>query len=168
VQRSSISLAAAVVLAIAFSLAAGGDLRVGAAERPTVAAISQGLTCQCGCGLTVANCNHPTCSFSVPVREQIESMIGKGKSGPEIIGFYRAKFGEKVLSAPTTEGFNVLAWVMPFLAVALGGAFIFYTTNRWRDRPRPQAAGGSTRKPDPLQFDSELKRRLESELREGT
>jgi len=167
VRRSSINLAAALVLAIAFSIAIGGDLRVSAAERPTLAGTSQGLTCQCGCGLTVANCNMPTCGFSVPVREQIESMINKGKSGAEILGFYRAKFGEKVLSAPTTEGFNVLAWVMPFVAVALGGIFIFYTTNRWRDRPqRPKAASGSTGKAGPSQFDPELKRRLENELRE--
>jgi cytochrome c-type biogenesis protein CcmH/NrfF len=89
-------------LALVFSFALGGDLAVRAAERPTLAAISQGLTCQCGCGLTVANCNHPTCSFSVPVREQIEAMIGKGKSGTQIIAFYRQKYGEKILSAPTT------------------------------------------------------------------
>ena len=167
--RASINIAAVFVLAIAFSLVAGSDLRLRAAERPTLAGISQGLTCQCGCGLTVANCNHPTCSFSVPVRQQIESMISKGESGSQIIAFYRAKFGEKVLSAPTTEGFNILAWVMPFVAVALGGAFIFYTTTRWRDRPeRPRTASGSVAKADASQFDPELKRRLENELRERT
>ena len=166
--RASIGIVAVPVLAIAFSLAVGGDFRVGAAERPTLAGISQGLTCQCGCGLTVANCNHPTCSFSVPVREQIESMIGKGKSGSQIIGFYRAKFGEKVLSAPTTEGFNILAWVMPFVAVVLGGALIFYTTNRWHDLPAKRSSNGSTAKAGTPQFDPELKRRLENELRERT
>jgi len=164
VPRPSVSIAAVFALAIAFSFAAGGDFHAGAAERPTLAGISQGLTCQCGCGLTVANCNHPTCSFSVPVRAQIESMIAKGESGSQIIGFYRAKFGEKVLSAPTTEGFNILAWVMPFVAVVLGGALIFCTTNRWHDLP---AKSSPTRaKADTSQFDSELKRRLANELRE--
>ena len=113
-------------LALAFSFALGGDLAVRAAERPTLASISQGLTCQCGCGLTVANCNHPTCSFSVPVREQIESMIGKGESGAQIIAFYRNQYGEKVLSAPTTEGFNLVAWIAPFavFAAALLGTIL--------------------------------------------
>ena len=37
----------------------------------TVDDVSQGLTCQCGCGLTVANCNMPTCGFSVPMRGEI-------------------------------------------------------------------------------------------------
>ncbi|HKF28193.1 MAG TPA: cytochrome c-type biogenesis protein CcmH [Candidatus Binataceae bacterium] len=155
------------VLALLFSFALGGDLAVRAAERPTLATVSQGLTCQCGCGLTVANCNHPTCSFSVPVREQIESMIGKGESGAQIIAFYRQKYGEKVLSAPTTEGFNMVAWVMPFLVVALGGAVIVYTANRWRSLP---AARGTSAVQSPesgaAQFDAELKDRLAQEIRE--
>jgi cytochrome c-type biogenesis protein CcmH len=154
-------------LALVFSFALGGDLAVRAAEPPTLAAISQGLTCQCGCGLTVANCNHPTCSFSVPVREEIESMIGKGESGAQIIAFYRQKYGEKILSAPTTEGFNLVAWVMPFLVVVLGGAVIVYMANRWRSLP---AAGGAnvaaSSQPDAAQFDAELKNRLANEIRE--
>ena len=156
-------------LALVFSLVLGGDVALRAAERPTLAAISQGLTCQCGCGLTVANCNHPTCSFSVPVREQIESMIGQGKSGAQIIAFYRQKYGEKILSAPTTEGFNMVAWVMPFLVVVLGGAVIVYTANRWRSLP---AAGGTSAESRPEsdspQFDAELKDRLAHEIREHT
>jgi cytochrome c-type biogenesis protein CcmH len=154
-------------LALVFSLALGGDLTLCAAERPTLATISQGLTCQCGCGLTVANCNHPTCSFSVPVREQIESMIGKGESGAQIIAFYRQKYGEKILSAPTTEGFNLVAWVMPFLVVLLGGAVIVYSANRWRSRPTagdPSAAASP--QADGTQFDAELKHRLDHEIRE--
>jgi len=155
-------------LALVFSFALGGDLAGRAAERPTLATISQGLTCQCGCGLTVANCNHPTCSFSVPVREQIESMIGRGESGAQIIAFYREKYGEKVLSAPTTEGFNLVAWVMPFLVVVLGGAIIVYAANRWRSLPA--SAGGASVVPSPQsddpQFDAELKNRLAHEIRE--
>ena len=154
-------------LALVFSLVLGGDLALRAAERPTLAAISQGLTCQCGCGLTVANCNHPTCSFSVPVREQIESMIGKGESGAQIIAFYRNQYGEKVLSAPTTEGFNMVAWVMPFLVVVLGGGVIVYTANRWRSLPTPGGAGGApSTQADASQLDAELKQRLADEIRE--
>lgn len=154
-------------LALVFSFALGGDLGVRAAERPTLATISQALTCQCGCGLTVANCNHPTCSFSVPVREQIESMIGKGQSGAQIIAFYRQKYGEKVLSAPTTEGFNMLAWVMPFLVVVLGGGAIVYTARRWRSLPAPEG-GGALPSPqaEAPPFDVELKDRLAREIRE--
>lgn len=124
--------------------------------------VAEGLTCQCGCGLTVANCNHPQCEFSVPVREQIAAMIGRGMAGPEIIAFYRHKYGEKILSSPTAAGFNLLAWVMPFAAIAAGSAIIVVAASRWREKP-PSAP-----LPDPeaAVFDDELKRRLERDLKE--
>lgn len=168
VSESPFKAALLLALTVAFSLAIASDALVEATERPTLAGISQGLTCQCGCGLTVANCNHPTCSFSVPVREEIETMIGKGKSGPEIIAFYRQKFGEKVLSAPTTEGFNILAWLMPFAAVVLGGAFIVFTASRWRTKRTANAPKAQASKDSIKEFDSELRHRLEEELRERT
>jgi len=158
---------AVLVLALTLAITLAAAEAFSATERPTVAGISQSLTCQCGCGLTVANCNHPTCSFSVPVRGEIEAMIARGKSGNEIVAFYRMKYGEKVLSAPTTEGFNILAWVMPFVALLLGGAFIVYTASRWRSAPavgtEPDAA---VAKRAASQFDPELRHRLENEVRE--
>ena len=98
-----------------------------AAETTTNEQVSQSLTCQCGCGLTVANCNMPTCSFSVPTRLEIDRMIGNGMGRAQIIAFYRHKYGEKVLSAPTAEGFNLLAWTMPFIALAFTSIISFVT-----------------------------------------
>jgi len=128
----------------------------------TVDDVSQGLTCQCGCGLTVANCNHPECSFSVPMRGEISRMIDKGMDRPEIIGVYRAKFGEKILSSPTTEGFNILAWVMPFLALLIGGGFIVMMLGRWR-RETPSIVSGPT-DGDAPEIDPELRERLKDEI----
>jgi cytochrome c-type biogenesis protein CcmH len=134
-----------------------------AAETPTNAQVSEGLTCQCGCGLTVANCNMPTCSFSVPVRRDIDRMIASGMTRAQIIAFYRRKYGEKVLSAPTTEGFNLLAWTMPFIALALGGGLMVIAVGRWHSKP-PSAPSEASGQPPP--FDPELRRKLEKELKE--
>src|ERR1700730_16600011 len=103
-------------LAILFAAAAG--VVFASSGKASLQEVSEGLTCQCGCGLTVANCNHPQCEFSLPVRTQIEAMIGKGTGGPEIIAYFRSKYGEKILSAPTREGFNLLAWIMPLAVIA--------------------------------------------------
>jgi cytochrome c-type biogenesis protein CcmH len=91
-----------------------------APARTTVQEVGEGLTCQCGCGLTVANCNHPSCSFAIPTRGEIVAMIQKGLSRAQIIQTFRHKYGEKVLSAPTTEGFNLLAWVIPMSRLVPG------------------------------------------------
>jgi cytochrome c-type biogenesis protein CcmH len=136
-----------------------------AAETPTNSQVSEGLTCQCGCGLTVANCNMPTCGFSVPMRAEIDRMIGEGKTRAQIIAFYRQEYGEKVLSAPTTEGFNILAWTMPFIALALGGGLMLVAVGRWHSNP-PSAPADSKAGAQPVSFDPELRRKLEKELEE--
>ena len=135
-----------------------------AAETPTNSQVSEGLTCQCGCQLTVANCNMPTCGFSVPTRREIDGMIARGMTRAQIIGFYRTKYGEKVLSAPTAEGFNLLAWTMPFIALVVGGGAIAWAFGRWHSHApsdsKPAAEQTSS-------FDAELRRKLERELDEG-
>lgn len=152
------------VLAIVLGVAIAGAHQAFALKADTtLQAVSEALTCQCGCGLTVANCNHPQCEFAVPVRAQIEGMISRGMSRAAIIGYFRGKYGEKILSAPTTEGFNLLAWIMPFAALAAGGALIFLAVGRWHSKlpgPPPSVLAGDSA------FDSELKRRLERELKE--
>jgi len=100
----------------------------------------------------------------VPTRIEIDRMIGNGMGRAQIIAYYRHKYGEKVLSAPTTEGFNLLAWTMPFIALVVGGGLIVLAFGRWRSAPPPLPAG-STPAPAPS-FDPELRRRLERELQE--
>jgi len=151
-----------VALAIAFAL----PIVVTAASTVSVQQVSEGLTCQCGCGLTVANCNHPNCEFSVPVRDQIDGMLKRGMSGPQVIAYFRGKYGEKILSAPTTQGFNLLAWIMPFAAILAGGALIAITVGRWRSNSPAPPAPESGADPDTGNFDPELRRRLERELRD--
>jgi cytochrome c-type biogenesis protein CcmH len=156
-----------VVCGIAFAI----PIVVGAASTMSMQEVSEGLTCQCGCGLTVANCNHPNCEFSVPVREQIDAMLKRGMSGPQVIAFYRGKYGEKILSAPTTEGFNLVAWIMPFAAILGGGALIAITFGRWRSKgsaPIGATESGADGGADSSGFDAELRRALERELRDRT
>jgi cytochrome c-type biogenesis protein CcmH len=131
----------------------------------TVDDVAQGLTCQCGCGLTVANCNMPTCGFSVPLRAEIASMIDKGMDRPAIISFYRAKYGEKILSAPTTEGFNLLAWVMPFFALVVGGGFIALMLGRWRHETPSLPAGSETLAERIPGIDPKLREKLAAEVK---
>ncbi len=166
-QKLSTRLAALMIVAGACAIA----IPIVVVAAPTVSRqeISEGLTCQCGCGLTVANCNHPNCEFSVPVRDQIDGMLGRGMSGPQVIAYFRGKYGEKILSAPTTQGFNIIAWIMPFAVIAAGGALVAFTVGRWRSKshaPAPPEAPFSAGEADNGTFDPELRRQLERELRD--
>lgn len=154
-------LIAAGSIAILFATAA--VVAFASSGKTSLQEVSEGLTCQCGCGLTVANCNHPQCEFSVPARAQIETMIAQGMGRHRIIGFFCAKYGEKVLSAPTSEGFNLLAWIIPFAAVFAGCFVIVGAISRWRVEQVIEPEGLAN---GPSAYDPELKRRLEQEIRE--
>jgi cytochrome c-type biogenesis protein CcmH len=116
---------------------------VAALAVPTTQEVEESLTCQCGCGLTVHSCNHLQCGFAVPAKQTIAEQVRQGKGKEEITAAFVARYGEKVLSAPTTSGFNLAAWLTPFLVVLVGGVLITVVSLRWsrrnaqRESPRP-------------------------------
>lgn len=122
--------------------------------------IEEALTCQCGCGLTVHSCNHVQCPSGIPLKEEIASQLGAGKTRAEIMTYFSTKYGEKILSAPTTTGFNLVAWITPFAAVLAAGAVIVVVSRRWRRAPA--AAPAPTRAPSAE--DEARRARLEAEL----
>jgi cytochrome c-type biogenesis protein CcmH len=164
--RALAALALMAVLIVPLML----PMRAARAAATSRQEIAEGLTCQCGCGLTVANCNHPNCSFSVPMREHIDTMLAHGMGRAEIIAYFRKQYGEKILSAPTTQGFNLLAWTMPFAALLVGGGLVVLMMGRWRGEPPstpqlpPDSSSRNSGKSD--EPNSALRERLERELRE--
>jgi cytochrome c-type biogenesis protein CcmH len=111
--------------------------------------IEESLTCQCGCGLTVAACNHLECGFAVPVRKHIAEALAAGQTAEQILADYKKEYGEKVLSSPVPEGFNLLAWIAPFVAIlAAGGAMFAYLRRRRLELPDPADIPSSVTTPD--------------------
>lgn len=134
--------------------------------RTTVNEVGQYLTCQCGCGLTIANCDNPHCEFAVPVKHQIAKMLAKGMTKDQIIAFFVHKYGLKILAEPPARGFDLLAWVMPFVAILLGGGFIFLVLTRWR-RSSPSLPDGPDAAAERVpEIDSKLREQLRKEVRE--
>jgi cytochrome c-type biogenesis protein CcmH len=130
------------------------------ASVPTTQEVEEGLTCQCGCGLTVHSCNHLQCGFAVPAKQTIAELVSRGKGKEEITATFVARYGEKVLSAPTTSGFNLAAWITPFLAVLIGGALVGFISLRWtRRRPQRELENLST-----LSVADQYRERLKKEL----
>jgi cytochrome c-type biogenesis protein CcmH len=135
---------------------------------PTQVQVESALTCQCGCGLTVHSCNHLNCGSGIPLKNEIAEQIATGASHDEILGYFERKYGEKILSAPTTRGFNLAAWVVPFLAIGIGGLLVARVLRRWRRTTVEHVsdAGAS----DPLHagdtVDPALRARLDRELAE--
>ncbi len=121
----------------------------------TVSEVEKYLMCTCGCTMPLYTCE---CQKSEEMRANIQQMIKNGQTREQIIEAYVAKYGEKILSAPTREGFNLLAWVMPFLAVIVVGSILMTAVKRW-SRNSASVQGAST---PPLE--KKYQERLEEEL----
>ena len=125
----------------------------------TQSEIEEALTCQCGCGLTVHSCNHLQCPSGIPLKHEIAEQLGLGKTRPEVLAYFAGKYGEKILSAPTTTGFNLIAWVTPFAVVLIAAAIVVKVTRGWR-----RVAPSPPPPPTPDEHERAQRARLAAEL----
>lgn len=124
--------------------------------------IEESLVCQCGCGLTVHACNHLNCPSGIPMKEEIAKRLARGESKEQILAYFSDRYGEKVLSAPTLSGFNLVAWITPFVVLAVGGVVVVLVAKRWmRDTEREAASPPVT-----SQVDDAYRDRLRREIEE--
>lgn len=97
---------------------------------PRVKDIERELMCICEdkCGKMLSNC---TCKYSDKMRQDISLMLKDGLTKAQVIESYTKRYGEKALSAPTKRGFNLTAWITPFVAIIIGGWAIKKVLSKW-------------------------------------
>ncbi len=97
------------------------------------------MACLCGCGTTLKTCPHEDCSFGIPAKREIRQMVDGGTGRTQIVDRMVKTRGEAILAAPTFSGFNVMAWVTPFVAIIIVGSLVAMILKRWAGN-RPSAA----------------------------
>lgn len=108
---------------------------------PDIRRVGQKLACLCGsCKNTVGNCPMLECHYAKPAREKIARMQAASKGDGEIVNAIVKEQGLQALSAPPAEGFSLLAWVLPFAALALGLYGLLLFMKRIRRGAAVQAA----------------------------
>jgi cytochrome c-type biogenesis protein CcmH len=95
------------------------------------------------------------------LKAEIAQQLAAGHTRAEVLSYFAGKYGEKILSAPTTTGFNLVAWVTPFAALLVAGAVIVVVSRRWR---RPPAPSPTPPAPRDDADDAERRARLAAEL----
>jgi cytochrome c-type biogenesis protein CcmH len=121
-------------------------------NRPTLADLEGEVMCPV--------CNTTLDQSSSPEARRIEALISAriaaGDSKSEIKDVLVGEYGPSILAAPPKKGFNLLAWLLPFVALFGGGLVLGLLAWRWshtRD-PGPPAA----------QLSPALERRVDEEL----
>jgi cytochrome c-type biogenesis protein CcmH len=126
----------------------------------TVNDIAQALTCTCGCNMLVSACEGTMeCTAAANIKDQILAKLNAGLPKEEIIASFVSRHGEKILSAPTKRGFNLTAWVLPFVAILLGVALLYVLLKSWASHEKPLQKEVSFKEEDKAYLD-----RIEKEL----
>ncbi len=128
-------------LGLLFLMGAGSPDDAEIAKRVTE--VSKHIMCMCkdNCNKVLINCN---CSYSDGFRAEIAELARSGKSNEEIIQHFIDRYGEIVLAAPTTEGFNMTAWVLPFVMLLIGAGIVAFVLRRWKSRISASGGGETT------------------------
>ena len=127
--------AAALAVAVVVFMGAGDD-------SARFKDLGHRMMCTCGCGQVLLECNHVGCQSSDKMRDQLQAALDKGNNDDLILQGFVQEYGPTVIAAPTAAGFNRVAWIMPFVALALGITFVVYVVRAWKNRPEPALADG--------------------------
>ena len=134
--RSGKAVHAAAACAAIFVLLGAGDPATRFSE------IGHQMMCVCGCNQILLECNHVGCPASDGMRNELMASLTRGDSDSLVEQGFVQKYGPPVLAAPTTKGFDRVAYVIPFAALILGFGLIVLVIRAWKNCPAPAIAHG--------------------------
>lgn len=106
--------------------------------------------------------NNHNSAISGDMRREIRQMLANGKTDGEILDFFIAQYGKRILARPPAEGFNWAAYVLPVFFLLAGAWMVQGVLKHWRlakTSARPKGVVGP--------IDGVYAERLARELREG-
>jgi cytochrome c-type biogenesis protein CcmH len=105
-------------------------------------ALEHRIRCQCGCTLDVYVCRTTdfSCQVSPAMHRDVIALVEGGYSAQEIVDAFVDTYGEVALMAPKREGFNWAGYLVPFGALAAGGAAVVTVLRRMQQRTAHVAA----------------------------
>jgi cytochrome c-type biogenesis protein CcmH/NrfF len=130
-ERRRLALIFSVVVGIASAML---PLHVDAQKTERAKVLGAKLMCMCGCGQILTQCNHLNCPSSGPMLKELDQHVAAGEADDLIVQDFVQEYGEKVLSAPPSTGFNSIAWYIPGVAFAVGLGIVVVVIRLWRQR----------------------------------
>lgn len=99
-------------------------------------------------------------------REQIRTMLAEGKSEEEILKYFEAQYGARVLAEPPKKGFYWLVYLLPPVLILAGAIILFRSLKAWtKAGVEPAGTGGREARGDVSSQSDDYIARLEEELK---
>jgi cytochrome c-type biogenesis protein CcmH len=152
-SNSSKLAAAMTIMVIMLVPAAGYSI--------TTSEIEAELMCTCGCTMVLNTCK---CGTSDQMRSSISGMIAKGMTKDEIIEWHVAKYSETVLAAPTRRGFNLIAYIGPWVGLLFGAGIAVVFVRRWTSSDEFEDEFDEDYLNEDHALSDEIQRKIDSEL----
>jgi cytochrome c-type biogenesis protein CcmH len=129
-------------------------------QHPTLNELENEVMCPV-CGTTLAQSDSPAAE---QIKQFIRTAIARGDTKSEIKSDLVRNYGEAILAAPPKHGFNLLAWLLPLVGLAVAVVVLAGAAWHWsRGRAQePVSASPSANGRGPI--DPELERRVDEEL----
>jgi cytochrome c-type biogenesis protein CcmH len=128
-------------------------------QSPTLPELERELICP--------TCHESLAASSSPIADRMRAFIrvriAAGDTKSEIKAKLVDQFGESVHAAPPKSGFNLVAWVLPLVGIAVAAGVVGVLAYRW-SRGRREESGPDASANGRLRLDPELERRVDEEL----
>jgi cytochrome c-type biogenesis protein CcmH len=103
------------------------------------------LRCPVCQGMSVAD--SPS-EMAVNMKHQVRELLARGYTEEQILKYFELSYGQFVLLKPKFEGVTGMVWVLPVVALVLGGVIVFFTLRRLQagaaeSKPAPAAAAAT-------------------------
>lgn len=128
---------------------------------PEVRKVSEKFVCQCGCNYQLSACGMVNCGSATPLREEIGSLLRQGKNEEQVVSALVGRYGKVILSAPTNQGLDLAAWILPFVMLFAGLIFVYITIQNW-----VHGEPASVEERQSVSVPESYKEKIERELRE--
>jgi len=139
-------LARALLLAVAALAALGAAPPGQTVTEDQVREVAANLRCVVCQSLSVADSPSETAN---QMRAIVRERLAAGETPEQVTAYFVEKYGTWILLAPPRRGFDLLVWVVPFMALALGLGLAILAMRRWRRRSAaaapPAAVDDATR-----------------------
>lgn len=153
----------ALVLVLALLGATRAPLAAQPPARPvseqTVHDVAAQLRCVVCQNLSVAD--SPS-EMANQMRAIVRERLRAGESPAEVVQYFVGRYGEWILLSPRRQGFNLLVWLGPVVAVAAGLLIVGVVLRRWTRRAAGAAAMPAAKAIDPA-MSERIRREVESE-----
>ncbi len=141
-RRLQPRLALALALCFALPLMMRADVDKAHEDKARYERTGGKMQCMCGCNQMLLKCNHVGCPVSPVMIRDLKVQLNAKTGDEEVLDWFRQNYGVTTVILPASHGFELTAWVVPPVVLALAVVLAGLIVVTWRKRMPQMAAAG--------------------------